>query len=311
MTAEGDRVAKYYEVVVFPGDSKKSKIRRFKIPKFLIWLILLLVPSFLAFSGYIIYNYGSHEMKCEKIFKTAHIYRMQVKILEKKVKKIQAQVSKVRELDEKLRVIANLKPAYQESENLWGVGGIPEDLSSSGEMVNTLSPEESEQIRQLHYDLFRLERVSKFEQKSLKELHDKLISRRDLLDSTPSIRPAYGFETSGFGYRISPFTGHKHFHEGLDIANRKGTPVIAPANGLVVFTGRKGGFGNLIIIDHGHGVTTRYGHLAKIFVKVGQRVKRGEKIAEIGNTGRSTGPHLHYEVRLNGVPVNPRRYILN
>jgi len=304
-------VAKYYEVVVFPGNSKKSKIRRFKIPKFIVWFFILFVPAFLAFTGYITYNYTSHELKCEKIIKTAEVYKSQVEMLEKKVKQVQNQVAKVRELDEKIRVIANLKPAVQEGENLWGVGGIPEDISSAGELISDLSPEESERIRQLHYDLFRLEKLSKFEQKSLKELHDKLVSRRDLLDSTPSIRPAYGFETSGFGYRISPFTGHRQFHEGLDIANRKGTPVIAPANGLVVFTGRKGGLGNLIIIDHGHGITTRFGHLSKILVKAGQRVKRGEKIAEIGNSGRSTGPHLHYEVRLNGVPVNPRRYILN
>lgn len=302
---------RYYEVVVFPGNAKKAKVKRFKVPRFFIWMVVLFVPSFFAFSGYIIYNYTSHELKCKRIVKAADIYRSQLHSLERKVKQIQAQVTKVRELDEKLRIIANLKPAYQENEGLWGVGGIPEDFSGSENLVNTLSPEESERIRQLHYDLFRLERASEFEQKSLKELHDKLITRKDLLDSTPSIRPAYGFETSGFGYRISPFTGHKQFHEGLDIANRTGTPVIAPANGLVVFTGRKGGFGKLIIIDHGHGITTRYGHLAKILVKVGQRVKRGEKIAEIGNTGRSTGPHLHYEVRLNGVPVNPKRYILN
>ncbi len=305
-------MAKYYEVVVFQGNSKKTRVRHFKIPKILIWLIVLIIPSFCGLSGLVIYNYANHELGYRKAVKSAGVYKSQVATLEKKVREIQAQVAKVRKLDEKLRVIANLKPAVREGENLWGVGGIPEDLgASSAEMVNTLPPEESERIRQLHYDLFRLEKLSKFEQKSLKELHDKLISRKDLLDSTPSIRPAYGFETSGFGYRISPFTGHKQFHEGLDIANRKGTPVIAPANGLVVFTGRKGGFGNLIIIDHGHGITTRFGHLSKILVKVGQHVKRGEKIAEIGNTGRSTGPHLHYEVRLNGVPVNPRRYILN
>jgi len=257
------------------------------------------------------WRYTSHELACRRIIRSARAYKVQLAELEKEVRRAQQQVAKVRELDEKLRVIANLKPAYQDAGNMWGVGGIPEDVSSSKDRISTLSPEESEQIRQLHYDLFRLERLSKFEQKSLKELHDTLISRRDLLDSTPSIRPAYGYETSGFGYRISPFTGHKQFHEGLDIANRVGTPVIAPANGLVIFTGRKGGFGNLIIIDHGHGITTRFGHLSKILVKVGQHVKRGEKIGEIGNTGRSTGPHLHYEVRLNGVPVNPRRYILN
>lgn len=304
-------MGKYYEVVIFPGNAKKSKVKRFKIPRFLVWFILLLVPTVFTVSGYFVWNYSSHELACRQVFKRVDLYKSQVANLEKKVKQVQTQVAKVRELDEKLRVIANLNPAYQDGENMWGVGGISEDVSTSDETVNTISPEEAEQIRQLHYDLFRLERLSKFEQKSLKELHDKLISRRDLLNSTPSIRPAYGYETSRFGYRVSPFTGHKQFHEGLDIANRRGSPVIAPANGLVVFAGRKGGFGNLIIIDHGHGITTRYGHLSKALVKVGQHVKRGEKIAEIGNTGRSTGPHLHYEVRLNGVPVNPKRYILN
>ena len=304
-------MAKYYEIVVFPGNPKKSKIRRFKIPRFVIGLFSILIPSFLALSGYIIWNYTSHELRYNKIVHCTEVYKTQITKLEKEVHQAQAEVAKVRKLDEKLRVIANLKPLDQNGGNMWGVGGISEDLVPSDSNVSTLSPEESEQIRQLHYDLFRLERLSKFEQKSLKELHEQLISRKNLLDSTPSIRPAYGYETSGFGYRISPFTGHKQFHEGLDIANRVGTPVIAPANGLVVFTGRKGGFGNLIIISHGHGITTRYGHLSKILVKVGQHVKRGEKIGEIGNTGRSTGPHLHYEVRLNGVPVNPRRYILN
>ena len=304
-------MAKYYEVVVFPSDSKTSKIRRFKIPKFFVWVVALFIPSFFAVSSYFMWHYASHEKACRKIVTCAHVYKTQLAKLEEEVRRAQDQVAKVRELDEKLRVIANLKPPYQNAGNMWGVGGIPEDLSPSSDRVSTLSPEESEQIRQLHYDLFRLERLSKFEQKSLKELHDTLISRKNLLDSTPSIRPAYGYETSGFGYRISPFTGHKQFHEGLDIANRVGTPVIAPASGFVVFAGRKGGFGNLIVINHGHGLTTRYGHLSKILVKVGQHVKRGEKIGEIGNTGRSTGPHLHYEVRLNGVPVNPRRYILN
>ncbi len=304
-------MANYYEVVVFPGNSKRSKIRHFKVPKAFIWGVLLFIPSFLAVSGYVMWNYTSHERMFRRSVKILEVYKAQVTSLERAVRRAQSQVSKVQKLDEKLRIIANLKPAYPTGENMWGVGGIPDESSSADDLVSTLPPKEAERFRQLHYDLFRLERVSKFEQKSLKELHDKLVSRKDLLESTPSIRPAYGYETSGFGYRLSPFTGHKQFHEGLDIANRIGTPVIAPANGLVVFAGRKGGFGNLIILDHGHGITTRYGHLSKILVKVGQHVKRGEKIAEIGNTGRSTGPHLHYEVRLNGVPVNPRRYILN
>ena len=100
-------------------------------------------------------------------------------------------------------------------------------------------------------------------------------------------------------------------HKGLDIATRSGTPIIAPADGLVVFAGREGGFGNMIIIDHGYGITTRFGHCSSLDAKLGQKIKRGDVIARVGNTGRSTGPHVHYEVAVNGVSVNPSRYILN
>jgi len=308
---EGRDLAKYFDVVVFPVNSKKTKIKRFRIPVFFIWFVCLLTPLFVAASSYVIWHYSSNRVFCQQFRAKEGVYRKQLAVLEKKVKGLQTQMTRVRDLDEKLRVIANLKPSLQKGTSAWGIGGIPEDAALPGEMANTLAPEEAERIRQLHYDLFRMDKLSRFEEKSLSELHKVLISRKSLLDSTPSIRPAYGYETSGFGFRISPFTGHKQFHEGLDIANRYGTSVIAPANGLIVFAGRRGGFGKLVIIGHGHGITTRYGHLSKIFVKVGQRVKRGERIAEIGNTGRSTGPHLHYEVRLNGVPVNPKRYILN
>jgi murein DD-endopeptidase MepM/ murein hydrolase activator NlpD len=100
-------------------------------------------------------------------------------------------------------------------------------------------------------------------------------------------------------------------HEGLDIANRVGTPIIAPASGIVSDTGNDVAYGKLLVIFHGFGMTSRYGHLSKVLVKVGQRVKRGDKVAEVGMTGKTTGPHLHYEVKVNGISVNPMRYILN
>jgi murein DD-endopeptidase MepM/ murein hydrolase activator NlpD len=142
-------------------------------------------------------------------------------------------------------------------------------------------------------------------------LNAKLEGQVNLLAATPSIRPTTGWVTSRFGYRKSPFTGARTFHSGLDIATRQGTPVVAPADGAITFAGPKGLMGNMLTIRHGHGIVTRYGHLSKIFKKVGAKVKRGDLIAHVGNTGRSTGPHLHYEVLLSGVPVNPARYILN
>ena len=117
--------------------------------------------------------------------------------------------------------------------------------------------------------------------------------------------------SSTFGYRVSPFTSVKKMHEGLDIAAPRGTEVLAPADGVVTFNGVKGAYGNLLVLDHGYGLVTRFGHLSQILVQPGTRVKRGDRIALVGNTGRSTGDHLHYEVRIDGVPVNPTRYILD
>jgi len=146
---------------------------------------------------------------------------------------------------------------------------------------------------------------------SLRELEGLLQNKRVLLTHTPSLWPTRGWLTSGFGYRISPFTGLRQRHEGIDISNRIGTPIIAPADGVVTNIGREWGFGKILVISHGFGFITRFAHLDRIDVKIGQKVKRGEEVAKMGSTGRSTGPHLHYEVRVNGVPVNPLKYILN
>jgi len=126
-----------------------------------------------------------------------------------------------------------------------------------------------------------------------------------------SIRESQLREQSRFGYRVSPFTGRPALHTGLDIAAAPGSPVYAPADGVVTFAGYDEGYGKMITVDHGYGLTTRYGHNAQIYVQVGQKVQRWDVIASVGNTGRSTGPHLHYEVRVNGVPRDPALYILD
>jgi len=137
-----------------------------------------------------------------------------------------------------------------------------------------------------------------------------LKERRSVLAATPSIWPVRGWVTSSFGMRISPFTGRSQFHHGLDISTRTGSNIRAPADGVVTFVGRSGGYGKILVINHGNGLVTRYGHLRSFAVKIGQKVKRDQVIAYVGNSGRSTGPHLHYEVMLAGVPTNPMYYIL-
>lgn len=142
------------------------------------------------------------------------------------------------------------------------------------------------------------------------ELWESLSGRQNLLKSTPSMRPVHGWFTSRFGYRLSPYTGRATMHQGLDIAAAPGTPVYAPADGIVSFAGYDSGYGKLVSIDHGYGVVTRFGHNSRIYVTVGQRVKRGDLLTAVGSTGQSTGPHVHYEVRINNVPVDPANYIL-
>jgi murein DD-endopeptidase MepM/ murein hydrolase activator NlpD len=158
-------------------------------------------------------------------------------------------------------------------------------------------------------DLQILESKLPQQEESLKELKNAVIQRNQRLASTPSIWPVDGRITSDFGYRISPFGFRREFHDGLDIAAPYGTSIRAAADGMVVFVGYKSGYGNMVTISHGYGFETSYGHTSKILVKRGQKVKKGQIIAKVGNTGRSTGPHVHYIVRVNGVLKNPANYL--
>jgi murein DD-endopeptidase MepM/ murein hydrolase activator NlpD len=131
-----------------------------------------------------------------------------------------------------------------------------------------------------------------------------------LLSSTPSIYPVRGLLGNGFGWRRDPFTGMRDFHQGLDIVAPNGTKIVAPADGIVTRVGPAGGFGFSVFISHGFGIVTRYGHMSAASVRVGQRVKRGDSIGATGSTGRSTGPHLHYEVLVHQKSIDPIKYIL-
>jgi murein DD-endopeptidase MepM/ murein hydrolase activator NlpD len=155
----------------------------------------------------------------------------------------------------------------------------------------------------LNYDTLYTEQI-------LQDQYELLADQKAFLAALPTRHPATGYFTSGFGVRRSPFGGRDKMHEGLDIANQPGTLVFSTADGTVVFAESKPGYGQTVIIDHGYGLETWYGHNRKLRVSKGQKVHRGETIAELGNSGRSTGPHVHYEVRVHGTPVDPLSYIL-
>ncbi|HSO75798.1 MAG TPA: M23 family metallopeptidase [Blastocatellia bacterium] len=155
-----------------------------------------------------------------------------------------------------------------------------------------------------------LEKTADYLEREVRHLNDRL--RSDLLKvaSIPAGLPVSGYVTDGFGLRRNPFNGEgREVHEGLDIAVDFGTPVSATADGLVIYAAPHAGYGNLVIVYHSNGVTTRYGHMSRITVEAGQRVKRGEQVGHAGSTGRSTGTHVHYEIRENDQPVDPANYI--
>jgi murein DD-endopeptidase MepM/ murein hydrolase activator NlpD len=213
----------------------------------------------------------------------------------------------ISDFEQKIRVIANLN-SEPENSALFGVGGVaPEDLNtdlSLDEAHGTL-------IREMHQQANQLDAAAERQAHRISALLGRMENQIHQLAATPSIRPTKGWITSRFGNRTSPFTGQREFHPALDIANKEGSPLVATADGIVSFAGNKWLLGKVIVIDHGYGMVTRYAHCKKLIKSAGDKVRRGDVIAKMGNTGRSTGPHVHYEVRLNGVPVNPEHYILN
>ena len=145
----------------------------------------------------------------------------------------------------------------------------------------------------------------------LQTVRSDVDKRNNLAAATPSIWPTHGWLSSSMGNRVDPLTGGRDFHPGLDISADKGDPVYSTADGKVTHAASAGNYGNLVIVEHGYGLETRYGHLSTFKIKVGQQVKRGDLLGLVGSTGRTTGPHLHYEVRANGRILNPLQLLLN
>jgi murein DD-endopeptidase MepM/ murein hydrolase activator NlpD len=292
-------------ILVFSKES--SRVKRLKISGGWLGLLALTACAFVFALGFLSWHYFRNRearIHLGSLQEEGQIQELKVGLLADKVSHLENQITRIREFDSKLRVVANLEPPPPST---LGLGGpTPEDVRE--ELI--FQGDQTGLIQQMKKDLERLSTEAKTEQESLQRLEGLLEGKREQLACTPSILPARGWLSSGFGYRISPFTGTIQMHEGIDISNAIGTPIVAPADGLVVRVGREYGYGKILVINHGYSIVTRYGHLHKVHVKIGQKVKRGDLIGEIGNTGRSTGPHLHYEVKTNNVTVDPRKYIL-
>jgi len=295
-------------VIIIPESG--SSVRQFTFSRTFIAILGCIVLLCVTAVPFFVYDYW----KLKATLPSRHALerevadqRAQIQAFAKKINGLKSDIVAMREFEEKIRDLADVEKSEQ-GDAILGVGGpTPEDLDAS----MPLTEKHHGLMREMHAQVEDLQDTLTVHKETLGELHEYLETRQSMLVSTPTIQPTTGWRSSGFGYRTSPFTGRREFHQGLDIATRSGTSVVAPADGTVTFVGSKGGLGKTVIVDHGYGMVTRYGHLKKSLVKRGTHIKRGDEIGLVGNTGRSTAPHLHYEVHLNGIPVNPSKYILN
>lgn len=288
--------AKRFSILVIPEGS--HEVRRFTLRSkvfkgVLAASVLLLLGLSALIADYVMTNLDRNELErlqVENISQREELHRLAVRLED-----LRQEMVVLAQNDAKVRVMAKL--SAPKADAMAGVGGPASDGDASQEF-SAIQQRIDEVRRQI--DLRR---------ESQEEIQGILNDQRSLLAAKPSGWPVKGWVTSSFGMRRDPFNGRRKMHEGYDIAARTGTPVIATADGIVSSVRTEAGYGKMVTIDHGYGYRTIYSHNSKHYVKVGQRVRRGDRVAAVGNTGRSTGSHVHYEIRLNGVPVNPKKYL--
>lgn len=278
---------RFYTFVFAPTAS--SPLRKFNVHHKILYAILGFAAVGLLTVIYGGYRLTQHAIVVAKLNLMQHenrLLREKNQEAESKYDQLNNRLAALDTTQRKLAEVSGVSRTADVSQNI-GQGG-PDSETSISDLEQTTAALENE----------------------LRHIKDVFDRNQVKLSSTPSGWPVLGYITDGFGTRRNPFGGGGYEnHAGLDIATNHGTAIEATADGIVIFAGMHGGYGNVVVVDHGYGVTTRYGHMSKIDVQVGQHVTRGKVVGAVGSTGRSTAPHCHYEVRLHDRPVNPLNYI--
>ena len=270
-----------------------AKLRKWRVTNLQIglvvgaFLLLTLAASFFIWSHF---NTPLNPVEVTRLQKENDELRQVNQTFEASIQKLQDQLTSYEDRTRDLAIVAGVESLGNGVEA--GIGGTAPDEASLT-------------------DLPKIQARAALLDGALDQVEDRLEQRMRWISSTPAITPVRGILTSSFGYRADPMTHGRGNHQGIDIAAAYGLPVHASGDGLVLQAGEQGGLGKAVFIAHGYGLTTRYGHMSAITVRPGQRIKRGDVIGKVGNTGRSTGPHLHYEVRMDGEPLNPIGYMLD
>jgi murein DD-endopeptidase MepM/ murein hydrolase activator NlpD len=294
-----------WTVVFVPHDAEPSRIMEvsYRVVKAAIGGGILAAGAALVF-GYITVSRTVDLSQSARLAQENARLEQQLDELHGRLTTLTDTLSRISQRDARIRVLANLEPIDPQVQAA-GIGGP---------MVSEIEGEVGSAMRrgsEVRVDLNGLIRRANLLAASFKEAADSLSVHSSRLAATPSIMPTQGWLSSAFSsMRAHPILHVARPHEGIDVTAPMGTPIEAPAAGVVREAGWEAGYGNTIVIDHGFGTVTKFAHASKILVREGQRVSRGQRIALVGNTGLATGPHLHYEVHVNGRPVDPLRYVL-
>ena len=284
---------KHHTVIFVPH--ARAKLRKWRVTNLQLAAIgasLLLLTLGAALSSWAYFTTTIDRSEIEDLRAKNENLKKTTELMETSVADLRRKLATYEERTQKLSILAGLETLGSES----GIGGnvtLPPSGSAPRQEVSQLD-----------------DRLSLLDN-TLDLVEEKLDEQKRWLSSLPTIAPVKGLNTSGYGMRKDPIHGARAFHPGLDISAAPGAPVYASADGLVTLARRNGGLGNAVYLSHGFGINTRYGHLSRIAVKEGDRVRRGDLVGYVGSTGRSTGYHLHYEVRVDGKPTNPIGYILD
>lgn len=301
-----------YTVILLPPEVD-GQVRRFRLRPVYFSILAtlgLLVALAGAWLGYDYYQLKTGLPEMERLRSENLSRQTELLELRRRLGDFKVEMDQLNRFNHKLKVVLGMDEGGKaESQGRYEGKGGSDPIAD--QPVVSLARQLEAQMASIRSELDRLNRDARLSEQIQQELQAYLESRKSVLAATPSILPTTGRLTSRYGMRRSPFNTKREFHRGLDIANRRGTKIVAPANGQVASIIRERGYGLILTINHGYGIKTRYAHLGRTKVKPGQLIKRGQLIALMGNSGRSTGSHLHYEVWRDGKPVNPAEYVID
>ena len=296
----------FFTLMIIPR--RKSSVTKISLSGKLIYG--LIAGSILAvlLTLYIIYDYAGitrDRMELSRLRQQTAQQTKEMNELAIKIDQFADRMEEIKQFDKKLRILAT-EQIGQDAKTPLGIGGSNNDQMRLRQLIEE---DREKLVSGMHENIDRLNAEADEREMSFNELLRFLREQKSLLAATPSLWPVHGWVTSEFGMRRNPFGSGGEFHKGIDIASRAGKEIIAPADGFVLEAAYRTDDGNVVKIEHGYGISTSYAHLSKAAVKDGVQVRKGDVIGYVGDTGRSTGAHLHYGVIVNDVPVNPRKYL--